>query len=149
MASNESKYINMTTWRHRGDGDTPAHVVWASGDPGNANAHLAAPAPSGHPWSWGRWSVCSPCSGGGPRAARWSPARGAPRVWAAPPSDRWPIPRSPVPSTSPGPGVARSPSRTRRWPRAGKESRVGLLDRQAAQIMMQFIPEARMRASKW
>lgn len=90
---------------------------------GTIDAYPAALAPSVHPWSWVRWSGCSPCSDGGPPASRWSPAPGAQRVWGAPPSDRCPILRSPAPSTSPGPTPARSPSLTLRLPHAKKQKK--------------------------
>lgn len=87
----------------------------------SADAHLAVPFPAGHPWSWARWSGCSPGSGGGPPASRWSPALGARRVWEARPSDSWSILRSLVPSTSPSPPAAQSPSPTPQLPRAERK----------------------------
>lgn len=76
--------------------------------------HLVVLSPSGHPWSWVRWSGCSLGSGGGPPACRWCPAPGAPSAWGVGPWDCETILKSPGQSTSPGLLGAQSPSQTRR-----------------------------------
>lgn len=84
----------------------------------SSGAHLVVLSPSGHPWSWVRWSVCSLGSDGGPPSSRWSPAPGARTAWGVRPSDCESILKSLVQSTSPGPPGAQSPSQTRRLPHA-------------------------------
>lgn len=84
----------------------------------SSSAHLVVLSPSGHPWSWVRWSGCSLGSGGGPPSSHWSPAPGAQIAWGARPSDCESILKSLVQSTSPGPPGAQSPSQTRRLPHA-------------------------------